>query len=104
MAEIHYKPEKAGKGRIFPPLPAHALSSRDAQASHLVPHCHQKPLLSHQRLFPFDCRRVLTSHPRMNTSITLYAMALFASTVAISAADTQDTRVFEMRIYHAAPG
>jgi len=40
----------------------------------------------------------------MNTFITLSAVALFANAAIVLAADTQDTRVYELRIYHAAPG
>ena len=38
----------------------------------------------------------------MNTFLTLSAMACFAAVVV--AAETKDTRFYEMRIYHAAPG
>jgi hypothetical protein len=41
---------------------------------------------------------------RMNTWLTLSTVALFASATLVLAAETKDTRVYEMRIYHAAPG
>ena len=40
----------------------------------------------------------------MNTMLTLTAAALFAGAAFVAAADNKDTRVYEMRIYHAAPG
>lgn len=40
----------------------------------------------------------------MNTMLTLSAAALFAGAAFVSAADLKDSRVYEMRIYHAAPG
>jgi len=40
----------------------------------------------------------------MNSFITLSAVALFASAAFVVAADAPDSRVYEMRIYHAASG
>lgn len=40
----------------------------------------------------------------MNTMLTLTAAALFAGAAFVTAADLKDSRVYEMRIYHAAPG
>jgi hypothetical protein len=40
----------------------------------------------------------------MNTLLTLSAVAMFASTALVLGAETKDTRVYEMRIYYAAPG
>ncbi len=40
----------------------------------------------------------------MNTLLTLTAAALFAGAAFVSAADLKDSRVYELRIYHAAPG
>ena len=40
----------------------------------------------------------------MNSFITLSAVAFFASAAFVVAADAPDSRVYEMRIYHAAPG
>lgn len=41
---------------------------------------------------------------RMNSFLTLSAAALFASAALVVAAEPKDTRVYELRIYHAAPG
>ncbi len=41
---------------------------------------------------------------RMNSLLTFSAVALFASAAFVVAAESKDTRVYEMRIYHAAPG
>jgi hypothetical protein len=40
----------------------------------------------------------------MNTLVTLSALAMFASAALVLGAETKDTRVYEMRIYYAAPG
>jgi len=40
----------------------------------------------------------------MNTLFTLSAVALLASATIVVAAESPDTRVYELRIYHAAPG
>lgn len=40
----------------------------------------------------------------MNTLLTLSAAALFAGAAFVAAADLKDARVYELRIYHAAPG
>jgi len=40
----------------------------------------------------------------MNTLFTLSAAALLASATIVVAAESPDTRVYELRIYHAAPG
>jgi len=40
----------------------------------------------------------------MNTLLTLTATAFFAGAAFVAAADLKDSRVYEMRIYHAAPG
>jgi hypothetical protein len=40
----------------------------------------------------------------MNTLLALAATVLLAGPVVISAAENKDPRVYEMRIYHAAPG
>ncbi len=40
----------------------------------------------------------------MNTLLTLTAAALFAGAAFVTAADLKDSRVYELRIYHAAPG
>jgi hypothetical protein len=40
----------------------------------------------------------------MNTLLTLTAAVLFAGATFIAAAELKDSRVYEMRIYHAAPG
>lgn len=40
----------------------------------------------------------------MNTLLTCCAAALMAGVSILSAADNKDTRVYEMRIYYAAPG
>ncbi len=40
----------------------------------------------------------------MNTLLTLSALAMFASAALVLSAETKDTRVYEMRIYYAAPG
>jgi hypothetical protein len=40
----------------------------------------------------------------MNTLLTLSAAVLFAGATFVVAAEPKDTRVYEMRIYHAAPG
>lgn len=40
----------------------------------------------------------------MNTMLTLTAAALLAGAAFVTAADLKDSRVYEMRIYHAAPG
>ena len=40
----------------------------------------------------------------MNTLLTLTTAALFASAAFVAAADLKDSRVYELRIYHAAPG
>jgi len=41
---------------------------------------------------------------RMNTLLTLSAVALIAGATLVVAAETKDTRIYELRIYHAAPG
>src|SRR5215204_2541978 len=41
---------------------------------------------------------------RMNTFLTLSAVGLFAGASFIVAAEPKDGRVYELRIYHAAPG
>ena len=40
----------------------------------------------------------------MNTLLTLSAAVLFAGAAFVAAADLKDSRVYELRIYHAAPG
>ena len=40
----------------------------------------------------------------MNSLFTLSALTLFASAALVIAAETSDTRCYEMRVYHAAPG
>ena len=40
----------------------------------------------------------------MNTLLTLSAVALAAGATLVIAAEPKDTRVYELRIYHAAPG
>jgi len=40
----------------------------------------------------------------MNTLVTLSAVAMFASATLVLGAETKDSRVYEMRIYYAAPG
>jgi len=40
----------------------------------------------------------------MNSFLALSAVALFAGTSLVIGAEPKDTRVFELRIYHAAPG
>jgi hypothetical protein len=40
----------------------------------------------------------------MNTWLTLSTTALFASAILVMAAEPKDSRVYELRIYHAAPG
>lgn len=40
----------------------------------------------------------------MNTILTISAMALATSAAFVVAAEPKDSRVFELRIYHAAPG
>jgi hypothetical protein len=40
----------------------------------------------------------------MNTLVTLSAVAMFASAALVLGAETKDGRVYEMRIYYAAPG
>ena len=40
----------------------------------------------------------------MNTILTLSSLALCASAALVIAAEPKDTRVYELRIYHAAPG
>lgn len=40
----------------------------------------------------------------MNTLLTISAVALLASSALVLAAETKDTRVYEMRIYYATPG
>ncbi|HEY0548997.1 MAG TPA: NIPSNAP family protein [Verrucomicrobiae bacterium] len=40
----------------------------------------------------------------MNTLVTLSALAMFASTALVVGVETKDPRVYEMRIYYAAPG
>jgi hypothetical protein len=41
---------------------------------------------------------------RMNTFLTLSGVALLASATFIVAAESKDSRLYELRIYHAAPG
>jgi hypothetical protein len=40
----------------------------------------------------------------MNTFLTLSAATVFASAAIVVAAETKDTRLYEMRVYYAAPG
>jgi len=40
----------------------------------------------------------------MNTFLTLSAVALMAGATFVIAAESKDTRLYELRIYHAAPG
>jgi hypothetical protein len=40
----------------------------------------------------------------MNTLLTLSAIACLTGAITVVAAETRDTRLYEMRIYHAAPG
>jgi hypothetical protein len=40
----------------------------------------------------------------MNSLLTLTAAALFAGAAFVAAAELKDSRVYELRIYHAAPG
>ncbi len=55
-------------------------------------------------LFPFDGGVNLLSHAVMNTFLTVSVVACLVSGATVIGAETPDSRLYEMRIYHAAPG
>ncbi len=46
----------------------------------------------------------LRHHPFMKSFLTLAAATLLAGTLFVAAAESKDTRLYEMRVYYAAPG
>jgi hypothetical protein len=54
--------------------------------------------------FALTVARFCSGMARMNTFLTLSGVALLASATFIVAAESKDSRLYELRIYHAAPG
>jgi hypothetical protein len=56
------------------------------------------------RRFPLTRKEISSRMAAMNTLLTLCAVTCLAGAMTVVAAETKDTRLYEMRIYHAAPG
>src|ERR1043166_2576415 len=54
--------------------------------------------------FPLTAAPFSSAMAPMNSLLALSAVALIASAAFVTAAESKDTRVYELRIYHAAPG
>lgn len=54
--------------------------------------------------FPLTAALFCPRMTRMKTLLTVCTVALAAGAMTLMAAENKDTRLFEMRIYHAAPG